>query len=314
MQYLRHFKVTQTDYKECFRFWVLKYLVSCATISLHKTKGSDTMNTPKIIAEKYLDVAQNKMKIPWYKTLMLAVMAGMFIAVGSVAATIASRSFEGATANIVKGAIFPVGLAMVIVAGSELFTGNCLLIMPLLQRCISLKGMAKNLAIVYVGNFIGSIIIALIATYSHAFQIADLAPKIVDIAEQKATLDFGQALLLGIMCNIFVSIAVWMSMSSNSASGKIVALYLPIMAFIICGFEHSVANMYYLTSGLLSSAVFNISAEGLTVTNCIFNNLIPVTLGNMIGGMVCVGLPYWFIYLHQEKSHCTAETQENEKK
>lgn len=95
------------------------------------------MNTPKIIADKYLDVAESKMNTPWYKTLMLAVMAGMFIAVGSVAATIASRSFEGATANIVKGAIFPVGLAMVIVAGSELFTGNCLLIMPLLQKRIS---------------------------------------------------------------------------------------------------------------------------------------------------------------------------------
>lgn len=263
------------------------------------------MNTPKIIADKYLDVAESKMNTPWYKTQMLAVMAGMFIAVGSVAATIASRSFEGATANIVKGAIFPVGLAMVIVAGSELFTGNCLLIMPLLQKRISFGGMAKNLAIVYAGNFIGAIVIALMATYSHAFQITDLAPQIVNIAAQKASLDFGQALLLGIMCNIFVSIAVWMSMASNSASGKIVALYLPIMAFIICGFEHSVANMYYLTSGLLTSAVFGIPAQGLTVANCIFNNLIPVTLGNMIGGMVCVGLPYWFIYLHQERRHET---------
>ncbi len=269
------------------------------------------MNSPKIIADNYLVVAEKKMKTPWYKILMLAVMAGMFIAVAGVASTIASRSFEGALQNIVKGAIFPVGLAMVVVAGSELFTGNCLLIIPLLQKRIKFGGMIKNLGIVYMGNLIGSLVIALMATFSHAFNVTDLAPQIVATAVDKVSLDFWQALLLGIMCNIFVSVAVWMSMASNSASGKIVALYLPIMAFVICGFEHSVANMYYLFAGYFTSLVFDIPAEGLNIGTILFRNLLPVTIGNVLGGMVCVGLPYWFIYLHQEKnknslSDCTA--------
>mgnify|MGYP001024322012 CR=1 FL=1 len=228
--------------------------------------------------QSYITVAQSKTSAVWYKTLLLAVFAGAFIAFGAAASNAASATVVGGAATTVKSAVFPVGLILVVIFGAELFTGNNLLLAPAIGRNIKISALFKNLGIVYCGNLIGSVLIALIVVYS-GIQTGAVKDACVSVAAAKCNLGFGIALLRGIPCNILVCLAVWCALSAKSAAGKIIALYMPIFAFVACGFEHSVANMYYLTAGLLSG-----SAEGLNFGNAILNCLIPSTLGNVIGG------------------------------
>ncbi|MBR2336381.1 MAG: formate/nitrite transporter family protein [Clostridia bacterium] len=252
------------------------------------------MLKPNQIAEAYLSVGEGKVKMNFVKTLLLAIMAGAFIAFAGIGAT-----FGNVYANKVVGAmIFPGGLAMVILAGSELFTGNCLLIMPVLQGKIKCSQMLKNLCIVYLGNFIGAVLVSAIAVYSGSLD--SIAPTVVATATAKANLQFFPAMLKGIACNVLVCLAVWMGFSAETAGGKILAIFFPITIFVVAGFEHSVANMFYLPSGLFTYWKGGISANGLTVLNCIVNNLIPVTIGNIIGGMA-IGVVYKLIYLSDKK-------------
>ena len=228
----------------------------------------------------YIAVAQGKAAAKWYKTLILAVFAGAFIALGAVASNAASATFSGSAANIAKAAVFPIGLTLVIFFGAELFTGNCLLLAPAVGRDIKITHLFKNWGIVYLGNILGSVLIAVIVVYS-GVQAGAVKEACIAVAANKCNLNFGIALLRAIPCNILVCLAVWFALSSKSAPGKIISLYLPVFAFVICGFEHSVANMYYLTAGLLSG-----SSEGLNIGNAILNSLIPSTLGNIIGGAI----------------------------
>lgn len=227
--------------------------------------------------QNYITVAQNKTSAVWYKTLLLAVFAGAFIAFGAVASNAASAA-AGNAATAIKGAVFPVGLVLVVLFGAELFTGNNLLLAPAMGRNIKVGAMFKNLGIVYCGNLIGSVLIAVIVVYS-GVQTGAVKEACISVAAAKCNMNFGIALLRGIPCNILVCLAVWFTVSSKTAAGKIVSMYLPIYAFVVCGFEHSVANMYYLTAGLLSG-----SADGLNAGNAILNCLLPSTLGNIIGG------------------------------
>ena len=228
----------------------------------------------------YITVAQNKTSAKWYKTLLLAVFAGVFIAFGAVASTAASATFSGSGASIAKAAVFPIGLTLVIFFGAELFTGNCLLIAPAVGKDIKITRLLKNWGIVYAGNLIGSILIAVIVVYS-GVQSGAVKDACIAVAANKCNMNFGEALLRAIPCNMLVCLAVWFALSAKSAPGKIISLYLPVFAFVVCGFEHSVANMYYLTAGLLSG-----SAEGLNIGNAILFSLIPSTLGNIIGGAI----------------------------
>lgn len=245
------------------------------------------MFTPYEVQQNYITVAKNKTAAKWYKILALAVLAGAFIAIGAAAATAASATATNASA--VKAAVFPVGLILVVICGAELFTGNCLLIAPAVGREIKPLPLLKNLSLSYIGNFIGGVLIAVLVVYSGA-QSGAVKDACIAAAAVKCNMSFGEALLRGILCNMLVCLAVLLALSAKSAHGKLIALYMPIFAFVVCGFEHSVANMYYLTAGLLSG-----HAEGLNVGNAIVYSLIPSTLGNIIGG-AAISLSFYFLF------------------
>ncbi|MBD5632131.1 MAG: formate/nitrite transporter family protein [Clostridia bacterium] len=257
------------------------------------------MNLPSEIAANYVQIAKGKTTQVWWKTLILAVLAGAFIALGGAFATVAGSGYTGAQASLIKGAVFPLGLILVVICGAELFTGNCLLIAPLLKREVKVTGVLKNLGIVYCGNLIGAVLIALLVIFGDAYK--DVAKAAMDLAAAKCTANFGYTLLRGILCNILVCLAVWGAMASKNAVGKVLIVYMPVFAFVACGFEHSVANMFYLSAGLLAQPVYNLAAvDGLNVGNAILYNLLPSTLGNIIGGML-IGVAYWAVYLTEKR-------------
>ena len=251
------------------------------------------MNSPAEIAEKLVGVGEGKTRLPVLHMLILGIFAGMFIALAGVAATFANV-YVGKLAG---ACVFPCGLAMVVVAGSELFTGNNLIILSVLQKRSTVAGMLKNWVFVYIGNLIGSVLVVLLTVYGGVFSNVAVAEALVSTAAAKAGLSFGDALLKGILCNFLVCIAVWMSFSTKTSEGKILLVFFPIMAFVICGFEHSVANMFYLPGGILTAARYGIAAEGLTWGSALLKNLVPVTLGNILGGSLLAGCGYWLVYL-----------------
>lgn len=260
------------------------------------------MNSPKEIAANYVGIGVAKAKNSMIKTFLLAIMAGMFIAIAGAGASVAVVTVDSpSVAKVISGCIFPGGLAMVILAGSELFTGNCLMVIPLALKKIKVFEMLRCWLVVYLGNFVGGMMVTSMLVYGHTFSMfnGQMAEAAVATAAMKCNLSFGDAFLRGIMCNILVCIAVWMGFAAKDAGGKVLAIFLPIMIFVICGYEHSVANMYYIPAGLLSLKEYGLSAEGLTWARFLINNEIPVTLGNIVGGGF-VGLMYWAVYLREE--------------
>ena len=265
--------------------------------------------SPAEVAKNYIAIGKDKVNKPIAKMLLLAIIAGVFIGIGGIASSTAGVSITTpSVAKLVAAVIFPGGLTMVLLAGSELFTGNNLLVIPLLEKEITAKGLLKNWIVVYVGNFIGSILIALAVVYSHTISAFNngLAVSVVSTAAAKCTLSFGDAFIRGILCNFLVCIAVWISFAAKDVAGKILGLFFPIVMFVVSGFEHCVANMYYISAGLFAKAVpayaqaavdAGIEISNITWGNLFFVNLLPVTLGNIIGGAVCVGCVYWFVYL-----------------
>ena len=261
------------------------------------------MHSPSEIADNYISTGQKKVRMPVMKILVLGIFGGMFIALASMGATAAASTIENASvAKLISACIFPSGLAMVLIGGGELFTGNCLLLIPLLQKEIRITEVIRNLSIVYIGNFIGSLLIAALAVYGHSFSLFGntFASSAVAIAEVKISMSFTDALIRGILCNMLVCIAVWMAYSSKSTSGKIAALFFPVMLFVLLGFEHSVANMYYIPTGIMCSNEYGINTGNLDWGSFFVSNLIPVTIGNIIGGAV-IGFGYWFAYLNTSK-------------
>ncbi|MDE7463497.1 MAG: formate/nitrite transporter family protein [Clostridiales bacterium] len=242
------------------------------------------MFTPAEITNNYITVAKNKTTMSWYKILILAVLAGAFIAFGGALATGASVGIEGTTGKLIKGAVFPLGLILVVVCGAELFTGNCLLVAPAINRDIKVKGLFKNLGLAYVGNLVGGVLIALLVVFSHVISLEAVAAA----ADAKAALGFGDVLLRGILCNMLVCLAVWAAMASKSTVGKIIALYLPVFAFVVLGFEHSVADMYYLSAGLMTGEM---TANFGSCVLC----LLAATIGNVIGGAL-IAIAYNAVY------------------
>lgn len=245
------------------------------------------MITSKDILKNYISIGEGKSKLPIGRATVLSVLAGMFIALAGIGASVASCMVDNPSiAKLISGCVFPAGLAMVVLTGSELFTGDSLMIISVLSRRVSILKMLRTWIIVYIGNLIGSMIVVLAVVYGHTLSMFDssLAASLVATASSKCALSFGDAFLRGIMCNVLVCIAVWMGMSAKSAGGKVIALFLPIMVFVICGFEHSVANMFYIPAGILASAEYGIHADGLNWIAFFINNEIPVTLGNIVGG------------------------------
>jgi formate/nitrite transporter len=210
-------------------------------------------------------------------------------------------------ARLLGGLVFTTGLILVVVGGAELFTGNNLIIMAFASRKVSLGGLLRNWAIVYAGNFVGSILTAYIMFLSkqYSFGSGAIGLTALNIGESKTGLEFIQAVALGIMCNALVCMAVWLCFSARSTTDKIMAIIPPIAAFVAAGFEHSVANMYFIPVALFISGDTNWLASladkapkiaNLTWGNFFLANLLPVTIGNIIGGAIMVGLVYWFVY------------------
>ena len=257
------------------------------------------MKVPAEVAKGYAAAAVTRMKQGPGRFLLLGILAGAFIALAGVGSAVAAVSIPLASvAKLVTACIFPGGLAMVLLAGSELFTGNCLFLIPVLSREAKVWAMVKSWILVYIGNFIGAALVAALVVLGHTPDLfgGAYAEAIVATAASKAALSFGDAFVRGILCNFLVCIAVWIAFAADSVGGKIAGLYLPILVFVVCGFEHSVANMYYLTAGLLTSSLYGIPAEGLTAGAAFGHNLVAASLGNIVGGSVCVALPYWAAY------------------
>ena len=265
--------------------------------------------SPKEMALKAEEIGVDKSRLSSGKLLLLGILAGAYIAFGAIFSAVAVTGMSGVwpygITRILAGITFSLGLILVVIGGAELFTGNSLMIIALLNRKISLPSLLRNWGLVYVGNFIGSVFIALLVIYSHMYTFAsgELGKSMLTIANNKTHYTFTQAILLGILCNILVCLAVWLTYSTKSTGGKILAIVFPISAFIAAGFEHSVANMYILPAGLLLKLIdpvfvasLKLDLSSLTWFNALIYNLLPVTLGNIIGGAGFVGLLYYLIY------------------
>lgn len=257
------------------------------------------MHLPSEIIKLYSLMGSTKVYQPFFKSFILAIFAGAFIAFGGLGSQIVSCAVAPAAfGRAMSGLIFPVGLIMVIVAGGELFTGNCLLFIPVLDHQISWFDFVKNLVVVYLGNMVGCFLIAAFVNYGHVLSLyhGELVKSVVTTAAVKANIPFVDGLIKGILCNVLVCIAVWASQASEELSGRIIALYLPIFLFVVCGFEHCVANMYFIPAGMLAQHVYGLGGH-ITIYGFLVSNLIPVTLGNLIGGAVFVGGGYYLAYL-----------------
>ena len=212
------------------------------------------MIASKQIAENYVETGRKKAELPVSHMLILGFFAGMFIALAGAGASVASAAMTNASASRIASAlVFPAGLALVVCTGAELFTGNCLMTISALQKRISVGGLFKNLLFVYLGNLIGAIFVAVLFVYGHIPSLygSALAQVLLNTAVSKVTLTLPEVLCRAVLCNVLVCIAVWAAMSSEQVSGKILALYPPVAIFILCGFEHCIANMFYIPAGLM---------------------------------------------------------------
>ena len=259
------------------------------------------------------------------RLFVLGILAGAFIAFASEGSNMAAFNLlaEPDTYGLgrcVAGVVFPTGLMLVVLAGGELFTGNTLMGIALVRGRITLAAMLRNWFWVYLGNFVGSVFLAHMMVNSGLFNngAGMLGGVTIRIASGKASLPFLSAFYLGIMCNWLVCLAVWIAYGAQDMGGKILGIFCPIWLFITSGFEHSVANMYYVPAGLMAkanpawAAASKLSPEALdalTWPAFFVNNLVPVTLGNIMGGMGFVGMAYWFAYLRQEKKENAGSPQ-----
>jgi len=241
--------------------------------------------------------------------LILGVLAGVYIGFGAALATLvgsdAAKTFGTGVAQILIGAVFSVGLILVVIAGAELFTGNNLMITSVLGKEYGYRRMLGRWGAVYAANFIGAVLLALIMYQSGLWKTASNAvgAKAVAIANAKVNLSFGEAFFRGIGCNWLVCLAVWMAFSAKDIAGKVLVIFFPITAFVALGYEHCVANMYFVPMGLFlkgtaaAGALAGAGPESLTWGRFLVANLIPVTLGNIVGGAIFVGAAYWWVYM-----------------
>ena len=260
---------------------------------------------PADVARKAAAVGEAKVAMPTLSVFVLAVLAGAFIALGAVfATTVMAGGSElpfGVT-RLLGGLAFSLGLILVVVAGAELFTGNNLIVMAWASRRVSTTRLLGNWALVYAGNFVGALGTVLIVYLGRQYELGggEVGATAVRIAEAKTSLGFIQAVALGALCNALVCLAVWLTYSARTVTDKILAVVPPIAAFVAVGFEHSVANMYFIPIGLLVRDhvdVQGLEVEHLSWSAFFLDNLVPVTIGNVIGGAVMVGAVYWLVYL-----------------
>ena len=271
--------------------------------------------TPNGVAHELADsVMPMKASYRKSKLFVLAIAAGAFIAFGaqvSLNVMTGTEAISWGIAKLVGAMTFATGLMMVVLTGAELFTGNVMMTFAVIEKRISIWRLLRNWSIVYVGNFIGSIILATLIYFSGCSHNSHEALGVLGLttAYTKATLPFVEAFTRGILCNWLVCLAIWMASSSRHVIGKIFAIFFPIMTFVASGYEHSIANMYFLTNGLFlkhtpaivaASGLTPEQLSGLTLKTCLLNNLLPVTLGNIVGAIVFVVLLFWTAYLRDD--------------
>lgn len=272
--------------------------------------------TPNSVAHELADkVMPAKANFRKSKTFVLAIMAGALIAFGAqVSLTVMTGTAENLSWGIAKlvGAMtFATGLMMVVLTGAELFTGNVMMTFSVIEKKITFAKLLKSWTIVYIGNFIGSVVIALLIYYSGCSHNSHEALGVLSLttAYQKVNLTWVEAFTRGILCNWLVCLAIWMASSARLVIGKIFAIFFPIMTFVASGYEHSIANMFFLTNGIFAKhtasivAASGLTAEQLSTLNIkalFVNNLIPVTLGNMVGAIFFVVFFFWTAYLRDD--------------
>ncbi len=257
--------------------------------------------TPAETAELITENGRRVLTQPLSRTIVLSLLAGFYIAFGAELATVvtsdAAEHLGSGVSRLLGGSVFSLGLMLCVICGAELFTGNSLLAKTALHGHISWRKIAENWTVVILGNLVGSLFFVWLMFASELWQSGRIADHAISIAAAKCNLDFGVALVRGILCNWLVCLAVFMATAARDIPGKILACYMPIMAFVASGFEHNVANMYFIPTGLFLEARLGLDIAGLDWSHFFINNLIPVTLGNIIGGGVFVGFAYWYVHL-----------------
>jgi formate/nitrite transporter len=267
---------------------------------------------PAEMAQRVVRVGVAKAKLPAADSLILAVLAGGFIGLGAAFATLATTNpaLGFGPTRVLGGLTFSLGLILVVVAGAELFTGNNLVAMAWASRLITTRQVFRNWTLVYLGNFVGSVGTALLIYYSGVWALGGNAvgANAISIAAAKCDLGWGEAFSRGVLCNTLVCLAVWLCQSARTTTDKILAIVWPISGFVALGFEHCIANMYFIPLGIIlkgdagllvalghdSASLASLSWGGLA------NNLLPVTLGNIVGGTLLVAGIYWFAYLRNK--------------
>ena len=267
------------------------------------------------VIEQNIQNGIKKTNLTTKKLILLGIVAGFFIGIGAEASSLAMHGISNVgLARTVAGAVFPIGLMLIVLLGGELFTGNCLISMAVYDKKAKLKGMIRNLTIVYISNFIGAALMAWMINNCGQLNFSDggAGAFTIKVALGKVVIDPIQAIVSGILCNVLVCLAIFMAATAKDVAGKCIAIFFPIFVFVISGFEHCVANMYYIPAGIFAAQnplyaakateLYGITAEQLSGINfgTMFSNLIPVTIGNIIGGMVFVGLLYWYLYRKKE--------------
>ena len=265
--------------------------------------------TPGEMAKRVEVASIRKAKLDFLSLIMLAILAGSFIALGAEFCTLVifDSTLSVGLTKLLGGLVFSLGLILVIIAGAELFTGNNLIMMGFGSGVVTYKQLLKNWCVSYLGNFIGSMFIVGLMYFSNQWMMKDylLGAKAVLIAAGKVNLTFTEAFVRGILCNLLVCLAVWLCFSARTVIGKVSAIIFPITAFVASGFEHSIANMYFIPMGIILKGNSNIMNKVLEVApdanlgrlniTGLLGNLLPVTLGNIVGGAVLVAAIYWLI-------------------
>ncbi len=279
-------------------------------------KGSRYIDSllPPEMALRAEEIGARKAAMALSPLFALSVLAGAFIAFGAVLSTTVAAGAEGfmsyGAARLISGFVFSLGLVLVVIGGAELFTGNNLIVMAWANGMVTTRRVLRNWAIVYVGNLVGAFGTAVLVFISgqYTFGRGSVGAAALSIANAKTGIGFPEAVALGILCNVLVCLAVWMSYSGRTTADKVLAVVPPVTAFVACGFEHSIANMYFIPIALLikwtAPESFWLQTElsaanfgQLDLYGFFIGNLLPVTIGNIIGGAVLVGIVYWFVYL-----------------
>ncbi len=268
------------------------------------------MFTPTEFVENYTAIGAKKSKMPFLKMSFLGILTGVIIALAAVFSSSASFAVANPSiAKLISGLLFPFGLIIVIIIGGELFTGNCMITISVLNKQAKLTHMLRNLLVVFIGNFIGALIVAAGCAFFGQFELGGgtMAVAVIKTAVAKSTLPFANAFVLGIFCNLLVCMGLMLSLCGKDLAGRAIGAYVPVAIFVVSGFEHCVANMYYIPAGIFAASVpkyaqmaaeASIDTSALSWGTFLGANLLPVTLGNIFGGVV-FALIMW--YCHGKK-------------